>query len=200
MSTVLGCGYYSLVNDIRLLFGIRVHMLCFEEHKINSQGIIRDRHYVFKNKNTSKGRWPPMGSPQLLSASERELSFTRWLKEGDEKSGVFLGLGLVSLLLLPNWCGLVVMSSSVKLIPKLHENPAFETWDSLCPACSYWWNYKRPMSKQRQRNHFWIHEQGGSPNQETNWMQAWELRKTEYRPCKCQGRGASAVLPQVGFE
>jgi len=52
-------------------------VLCFEEHEINSWGIIRDRHYVFKNKKMSKGRWPPMGSPQLLSAWERELSFTR---------------------------------------------------------------------------------------------------------------------------
>jgi len=56
---------------------VRVQVLCFEEHKINSQGIIRDRHYVVKKNKMIKGRWPPMGSPQLLSAWECELSFTR---------------------------------------------------------------------------------------------------------------------------
>lgn len=44
-----------------------------------------------------------------------------------KKAGGILGAGADFLLLLPNWCGLVLMSSNAKLVPKLHENPAFET-------------------------------------------------------------------------
>jgi len=43
-----------------------------------------------------------------------------------KKAGGIFGAG-DCLLLLPNWCGLVLMSSNAKLVPQLHENPAFQT-------------------------------------------------------------------------